>query len=321
MLANTYIDSILNAETIGVVLETLGAKRITKGTREVRCCCPLHSSNNPNSFKFNLENKLWICYVEKIGGNIFTLIRYYYKLETNEEALKKLGEILCIDIEGLEINEDKFKEQLEVKAWLNRILNNNECNKEFNINTLGLKKSIKRYRQFNKEILDIFEVYYLKDMNRICFPIRDENSMLIGASLRKVNENDKIKWLHEPSGIKTKEVLYNINNCIKKYSGVFLVEGIIDVISLYNIGIPNAVASFGCSLSKEQLLMLMKHFDDVIIAYDNDIAGEKGRKKAISTLKNVMNVRWLEVKNVKDVGEIKNIEEFNKLKIKDWWEK
>lgn len=53
-----------------------------------------------------------------------------------------------------------------------------------------------------------------------------------------------------------------------------------DVISLFQAGFKNAVASLGTSITKEQVLLLKRNFKDVVLAYDMDFAGRQALKRA-----------------------------------------
>lgn len=296
-----------------------GAKGFTDTKDGFRCSCPLHNSNNKTTFGYNIEGQFWYCFVENIGGNVVTFVKYYYNLHTLDEAVKKTATLLNINIDGLKSGIGELLERVEIKKWISYVNSNRNKNEKFEIKTLGARYSLNEYRAFNKEFLKTYGVTFLKDLNRICFPIYDIDGETIGASLRRVNENDKIKWLHKPVGISTGNILYNLNNC-KSFDTVYIVEGIIDALRLIQLGIKNVVATFGARITKEQFLILSKYFINIILAFDNDDAGRLATTKSINMYKHLININVLDIKDYKDVGGIYNIEDFNKIKILRWYE-
>ena len=75
---------------------------------------------------------------------------------------------------------------------------------------------------------------------------------------------------------------------------------------------------FGARITDEQVLLLVKNFETVILAFDNDAAGHNATTKAIEKLKKIMNLYVLIITDIKDVGELNNIEEFEKLEVVKW---
>ena len=94
---------------------------------------------------------------------------------------------------------------------------------------------LNKYKQFDKATL-CNNAFYFKDMNRIGFIIRDIDDVVIGCSLRAMDEVTKPKWLHRPASIQTGETFYNIHDVAGKYKTVYIVEGITDTLNMINIG-------------------------------------------------------------------------------------
>ncbi len=77
-----------------------------------------------------------------------------------------------------------------------------------------------------------------------------------------------------------------------------------DVIALHQAGFKNAVATLGTAITKDHGQMLSRIYDEVIIAYDSDDAGQTATQKAIEILKGLpVKARVLEMKNAKDPDE------------------
>lgn len=125
----------------------------------------------------------------------------------------------------------------------------------------------------NGNVLDTFR-------NRIVFSICNDEGKIVGFSGRVINSNDEPKYLNtsETTIFKKSDILYNWHNAIKeKKSILFLVEGFMDVIALYKIGITNCVATMGTAFSDEHLnkITVNKSIKTIVLGFDNDEAGKK----------------------------------------------
>src|SRR5690606_29659918 len=76
-------------------------------------------------------------------------------------------------------------------------------------------------------------------------------------------------------------------NHIRKMGEAILFEGYLDVISAYQAGIQNSIATLGTSLSETQARLLRRYVDSVIICYDADQAGQTATNKAAKVLQDV----------------------------------
>ena len=160
-------------------------------------------------------------------------------------------------------------------------------------------------------------VTYLKNINRVCFAIKNDKGVTVGASLR-AGADETPKWLHRPRNIKTRNLLYNLDNVIRSgVRTVFVVEGLMDCINLVAQGIENVVATFGANLTLEQTLLLVSYFDEVVLMYDNDKAGQSATVKAIERLKKLFSVKVC-VYPGKDPGELNLLED--KINLIEWYE-
>ena len=313
------IRDYLNKDNIISMLQYYGATDIDVRDNIIRCTCPIHKGNNKTAFVWNLETHLWYCHVDKIGGD---LIRLHAIMEDKNEKndwhiiVDELCNMLGIDKSKLNYDKMLNEQRKELRSWINFVNKGKLTNKPYDLCMLGTSKNINAYKDFTKDILSFHNVFYASDLNRIAFPIQDENNVIVGASCRTLQTNDKIKWLHRPKGIDTGIVLYNLNNVIKiGATTVYIVEGITDVLRLKSLGILNVVCSFGCGLTEEQIELLSKYFIEIIMFYDNDIAGVSGNIKSIEHTKDKFDVyaMYFGDMTINDAGDIKSIEVFNNI--------
>lgn len=130
--------------------------------------------------------------------------------------------------------------------------------------------------------------YYDTFKNRVMTPIIDVRGNVIAFGGR-VLDDSKPKYVNTSDTLvykKTNE-LFALN--IAKDSGkdtLILCEGYMDVISMHQAGFNNAVAGCGTALTSEQVRLISRYANEVILAYDADEAGQKAVHKAMGLFKN-----------------------------------
>lgn len=131
------------------------------------------------------------------------------------------------------------------------------------------------------------ETFFDNYRDRIIFPIHNPIGKVIGFGARLIKKNDKApKYINTPENelyVKSK-ILYGIHfarQTIDKQNECFLVEGYTDVISLYQAGIQNVVASGGTALTPDQLRLIKKYTQNLTIIYDGDAAGVKAALRGL----------------------------------------
>jgi DNA primase len=139
---------------------------------------------------------------------------------------------------------------------------------------------------------------YDRFRGRIIFPVHNISGRILGFGGRTLLKDDNVpKYVNSPeSEIYNKSQilfgLYFAKNAIIRQDNCFLVEGYTDVISLYQAGIENVVASSGTSLTEEQIRLIKRYTPNVTILYDGDPAGIKASFRGIDmVLEQGMNVR------------------------------
>lgn len=149
--------------------------------------------------------------------------------------------------------------------------------------------------------------YYDKFRGRIIFPIFSPNGRVIAFGGRIMESNpNAAKYLNSPESIiyyKRRSLygLYHSKDEIRKYDKAILVEGYIDLISLYQGGVKNVVASLGTALTDEQVLMLSRYTRNIVVFYDADPAGIKASLRSIEFLvKNDFDVKIAEMPEGED---------------------
>ena len=285
--------------------------------------CPFHDDHNP-SMSVSNEKQMYKCFVCGAAGNVFNFVQNYEKISYYEAVKKvadKSGIIVDIDINAKK-SDDKFSEEYEIYDLSNKFYQNNlnttlgkiarKYLKERNIDEdiikhfqIGLSLNDNNLTKLllNKGYSDdllvrsgisirkennVFDIY----KNRIMFPLWDKNGKTIGFSGRIYEGNDESKYVNtmETDIFKKGYLLYNYDNAreeVLKKDEIVIVEGFMDVIRLYTIGIKNVVASMGTAITKEQVSLIRKLTKNVILMFDGDKAGEKATKSFIEISKGI----------------------------------
>ncbi len=147
---------------------------------------------------------------------------------------------------------------------------------------------------------------YDRFRNRLMFPIFDVRGNVIGFGGR-VLDDSKPKYLNSNETLifNKRKNLFGMNFAKKtKAPSIILVEGNIDVVALHQYGFDNAVASLGTSLTEEQVALLSRYTEQVVLTYDTDEAGQRAAQRAIPMLEKAgLKVKVLQMRDAKDPDE------------------
>lgn len=134
---------------------------------------------------------------------------------------------------------------------------------------------------------DLIDRFY----NRIMFPIRNQQGKTVGFSGRIFQQDTEgaPKYLNSPETqlFNKRNILFNFDLArasIRREKEVILFEGFMDVIGAWQAGVTNGIASMGTSLTNEQIHLIDRVTDHVLIAYDGDSAGIEATKRASELL-------------------------------------
>ena len=279
--------------------------------------CPFHDEKTP-SFNVNDSKGLYHCFGCKAGGNVITFVQEF-KNFSFPETIKYLSNYLGIDF----VYEDS--ERLNQQNKLFRILslandlfvknlktNNSAINylKSRKIDLESIDKFHIGFCPNEEKIINYFSDYGIsleelkktdlfikkEDNNffgrfkgRITFPIFNYANKIVAFGARSLGAS-KIKYINsqESSIFKKSEILFGLTQnyeVIKKNKELILVEGYMDVISMYKNNFKCALSSMGTSLSSNQINKLWNLVDVPFICFDGDTAGQESTKKiALKTL-------------------------------------
>ena len=125
---------------------------------------------------------------------------------------------------------------------------------------------------------------------RVIFPVHSLAGKVVAFGGRIMNADAKVaKYVNSPESViysKSKELygLYQAKQAIVRKDRCFLVEGYADVISMFQSGVENVVASSGTSLTPGQIRLIHRFTNNITVLYDGDKAGIKASLRGIDML-------------------------------------
>ena len=133
---------------------------------------------------------------------------------------------------------------------------------------------------------------------RVLFPIHSLSGRVLGFGGRTLSSDKKqAKYLNSPESeiYHKSKVLYGIyqaKQAIARQDVCYLVEGYTDVIQLHQSGIENVVASSGTALTPEQIRLIRRLTQNIVVLFDGDEAGLRASLRGVDLiLEEGMNVR------------------------------
>jgi len=310
MVSKEQIERIKNSvDIVQVISQYVSLQKVGSNYRGL---CPFHSEKTP-SFHVNPTLKLYHCFGCGASGDVIKFIQEIEHISF-QEALQKLGRQAGIEVKfsSSQSGKDEYVEYLfrvhteyrnclrknsEVVQYLfDRGLNDREIEEyEFGYcpggSKIAYEVASKLSLQFSKAIryglmrkvesgyVDTFE-------NRIIIPIKDDFGRIVAFGGRTVS-NREPKYLNSPETpyFSKRSVLFMFDKAKKAIKGVDFVvvtEGYFDAIAFHRIGVTNAVATLGTSLSEIHLMKLKPLTKNIILCFDSDDAGKRA---TMSTLK------------------------------------
>ena len=267
--------------------------------------CPFHDDSNP-SMCVSREKQIYTCFSCHATGNVFTFLMNYEHMDFRE-TLRYLGEKVGVDVSSVHIAKKNtkfdpfydaysfslkyFQNNLLSKAGVNarnylakRNIDDSEI-KEFEIG-LSLDTSDDLTKLLTSKKYDLASLNQIglssdaRDVyiDRIMFPLYDLTGRVVGFSGRIYKDNGLNKYLNtkETPIFKKGQLLYHYHiakeECRLKKS-VIVMEGFMDVIRASTIGVRNTVALMGTALTHEQLQLLKRLSNNIILCLDGDDPG------------------------------------------------
>jgi DNA primase len=293
---------------------------LKKAGRNYLGLCPFHQEKTP-SFTVNREKQIFYCFGCGEGGNAITLLMKIANKsfpEAIKELAEKTGVVLPRPTSNEGRQRDSLRENITnlnliaaqqyarnlyspqgkmVRDYLLKRGIAEETIKQFRLGFApdswrsltdyidGSGLSLKLAEQAGLVITGKEGSFYDRFRGRLIFPIENVFGETIAFGGRILDKGEP-KYLNSPESpvyIKGKN-LYGLNKTkedIRKKGFALIVEGYFDLISLWNAGIGNVVASLGTALTREHLELLRRYTVEVVALFDPDEAGRKALDRSL----------------------------------------
>ncbi len=315
-----YLDEIkLRLKVSQVVGKTVQLK---KRGKEFIGLSPFKNEKSP-SFTVNDEKEFYHCFSSGEHGNIFDFLMKTKSIGFGEAVRSLAAEAGMPPYRFSKLDEKKnlrfqtykniFKDYVDYfkKELINE---NNKESLEYLLKR-GLKKNIieefqlgfvpwknnfyeKLLKRYSEEEINLTGLYYRNDKtgkyidrfnSRIIFPINNLSGDTIAFGGRIIRDSKLAKYINSPETefYKKGNMIFNLDKAKdlrSKTDEVLIVEGYMDVVSVYASGIKNVIANSGTALTERQINLIWKFFANPIICLDGDESGQSAASRIAEKL-------------------------------------
>ena len=306
-----YLNEIkLRLKVSQVVGKTVQLK---KRGKEFIGLSPFKNEKTP-SFTINDEKEFYHCFSTGEHGNIFDFLMKTKSVGFGEavrilaaEAGMQPYRFTNFD-QKKELRYKTYKDIfIEYRDYFNKQLQSENCKEALDyLNKRGLKKNIieefklgyvpwknnlydELLKKYSEEEINSTGIYYKSDKtnkyidrfnSRIIFPINNISGDTIAFGGRIIRENKLAKYINSPETefYKKGSTIFNLDKAKHLRSEtdeVLLVEGYMDVVSVYASGFKNVISNSGTALTDRQINLIWKFFSNPIICLDGDESGQR----------------------------------------------
>ncbi|MBX9587518.1 MAG: DNA primase [Gammaproteobacteria bacterium] len=311
-----FIDDVLHRLDIVEIIKAR-IPLLKKTGSNYMACCPFHQEKSP-SFSVHPTKQFYHCFGCGANGNALSFVMQYDRLDFLD-ALENLACSVGLEIpHTANVNQHPQHQSLislsrEAALFYYQQLKSHPLPIEY-VQSRGISKEIIRHfgigyappgwdsllnnlgqseeqRQLLLGAGLIIEKskgkYYDRFRDRLMFPIRNLRGQIIGFGGRTLGD-DTPKYLNSPETSlfhKGTELygLYEARQSNQELDQIIIVEGYMDVVTLTQFGITNAVATLGTATTPQHLQRLFRYTSNVIFCFDGDTAGQNATIRALET--------------------------------------
>ena len=315
-----YLDEIkLRLKVSQVVGKTVQLK---KRGKEFIGLSPFKNEKSP-SFTVNDEKEFYHCFSSGEHGNIFDFLMKTKSIGFGEAVRSLAAEAGMQPYRFSNFDQKKdlrfqtYKNIFKDYSYYfhQKLFNSdNEEAREYLLNRGLDKKIIEEFqlgyvpwqnnfyeellKKYSEEEINLTGLYYKSDKtgkyidrfnSRIIFPINNIIGDTIAFGGRIIRDGKLAKYINSPETefYKKGNMIYNLDKAKDKRSEtneVLIVEGYMDVVSVYASGIKNVIANSGTALTERQINLIWKFFSNPIICLDGDESGQKAASRIAERL-------------------------------------
>ena len=314
MIPESFINELLNRiDVVDIIDKRVPLKKT--GANFV-ACCPFHQEKTP-SFSVSPSKQFYHCFgcgahgsaisflIDHDGLNFIDAIHELAKVvglkvpnQVDEKPEKKKENIVLEDslILAKKYYQARLKASPEAIKYLKSRGLTGEIAKQFSIGFApgGWNNLNEVFKDYDNDVLIKSGLInknekgkrYDRFRNRIMFPIYNAKGQLVGFGGRVIDEKDSPKYYNSPetSLFQKSYELYGLlaaRKSIRDKGYVLVVEGYMDVVSLAQHGISNAVATLGTATTSFHIQKLIRYTSEIIFCFDGDEAGKSAAWRAM----------------------------------------
>ena len=314
MIPESFINELLNRiDVVDIIDKRVPLKKT--GANFV-ACCPFHQEKTP-SFSVSPSKQFYHCFgcgahgsaisflIDHDGLNFIDAIHELAKVvglkvpnQVDEKPEKKKENIVLEDslILAKKYYQARLKGSPEAIKYLKSRGLTGEIAKQFSIGFApgGWNNLNEVFKDYDNDVLIKSGLInknekgkrYDRFRNRIMFPIYNAKGQLVGFGGRVIDEKDSPKYYNSPetSLFQKSYELYGLlaaRKSIRDEGYVLVVEGYMDVVSLAQHGITNAVATLGTATTSFHIQKLIRYTSEIIFCFDGDEAGKSAAWRAM----------------------------------------
>ena len=314
MIDKNFIEKVKSALNIVNVIETF--TRLHKTGANYKVVCPFHDDHSP-SMVVSPSRQTYHCFVCGASGDVISFVQHHLNLSFIE-ALRWCANQAGIEFPTKELTPEEeaaYKRREAQRIAIDaaaKFFQKNLGQAESFLASRGYSLSDKALTDFgvgyapmgNLALAELSKAGYSQDLlqevdvlgnsegrlydrfrDRLMFPFYDMQGHIVGFSGRIVTPKDGTgKYVNTgetPLFTKGKHIfgLYQARKSIGKTGFAYLVEGQFDVMSLHKVGVENVIGGSGTAFTEDQVKLLLRFTDDIIMIYDADPAGVKASLK------------------------------------------
>jgi len=317
-LSDAFLDDLLARSDI---VEVIGARvPLKRAGREYSARCPFHDERSP-SFTVSPTKQFYHCFGCGAHGTAIKFLMEYERLEfldAVEELAKRAGiEVpreavqrhatpdsqdlyACLDA-AARFYLAQWQASDSARAYLERRGVDAATRTRFGIGYApGGWEALKQALGTDERQLALLERagllskndagrVYDKFRERVMFPIHDRRGRVIAFGGRVLEKDDGPKYLNSPETAlfhKGRELygLWQVRQAHSQIKQLVVVEGYMDVVSLFQYGVDTAVATLGTATTPDHAELLFRNAADVYFCFDGDRAGRSAAWRALESV-------------------------------------
>lgn len=340
-MQNNQIEEVKNkTDIVSIISEYIEVK---KAGRNYKANCPFHGEKTP-SFMISPELQMYKCFGCGKSGDVFTFVEEHEGMEFGEvlkylaekagvklatpnfDSSSEREKIIEINKSAINFFEYALKNHAEGKKvteylYQDRGLSENSINmfkigyspESFGalLNYLTTKKKFKLSDIEKTGLVVSGGRPFDRFRGRVIFPLMDHRGEVVGFAGRILpwGKQDMAKYINSPETVvyHKSKVLFGLNitkSEIRNSKFAIIVEGELDMISSYQAGIKNVIAIKGSALTEDQIRLIGRFCQKIVLCLDSDFAGDEAAKRgAIMAVNMNFEVKVAHIENYKDPDE------------------